>query len=88
MHYRRETGDNTRLVVASTANPYKFAASVLGAVYDELPEDEYEQIGTLERLSGLCVPKSLAELKDKPVRFTRSIEREAIEERGCLDARG
>ena len=42
--------------------------------------DEYEQIGTLERLSGLCVPKSLAELKDKPVRFTRSIEREAIEE--------
>ena len=80
MHYRRETGDNTRLVVASTANPYKFAASVLGAVYDELPEDEYEQIGTLERLSGLCVPKSLAELKDKPVRFTRSIEREAIEE--------
>lgn len=53
---------------------------MLGAVYDELPEDEYEQIGTLERLSGLCVPKSLAELKDKPVRFTRSIEREAIEE--------
>lgn len=80
LHYRKETGDNTRLVVASTANPYKFAASVLGAVYDELPEDEYEQIDTLERLSGLRVPKSLAELKDKPVRFTRSIEREAIEE--------
>lgn len=78
MHYRAETGDKTRTVIASTANPYKFAASVLGAVYDELPEDEYEQIATLEKLSGLSVPKSLAELKGKPVRFTRSIEKERI----------
>ena len=30
------------------------------------------------RLSGLVVPKSLAELKEIPVRFSRSIEKDAI----------
>lgn len=78
--YKKETGDDTLTLIASTANPYKFAQSVLSAVYDELPEDEYDQIDTLCRLSGLPVPKALSELKEKPVRFTGSIPRENIKE--------
>ena len=77
--YQEETQDDTQMLIASTANPYKFAASVLGAVYDDVPKDEYMQIEMLSRLSGLPVPEGLAELKDKPVRFTRSIEKDAIE---------
>ena len=78
LEYRHGSGDETRTLIASTADPYKFTASVLGAVYDEMPEDEYEQIDTLNRLSGLAVPASLAELRDKEIRFTRSIEKTAI----------
>ena len=78
--YKEATGDETKTVIASTASPYKFASSVLGAIADNIPEDEYEQIDELNRISGLPVPKALAELKNKPVRFTGSIEKSEMEE--------
>ena len=78
--YKEATGDKTKTVIASTASPYKFASSVLGAITDNIPEDEYEQIDELNRISGLPVPKALAELKNKPVRFTGSIEKSEMEE--------
>ncbi len=78
--YKETTGDQTKTVIASTASPYKFASSVLGAITDNIPEDEYEQIDELNRISGLPVPKALAELKNKPVRFTGSIEKSEMEE--------
>ncbi len=78
--YKEATGDETKTVIASTASPYKFASSVLGAITDNIPEDEYAQIDELNRISGLPVPKALAELKNKPVRFTGSIEKSEMEE--------
>ena len=78
--YKEATGDQTKTVIASTASPYKFASSVLGAITDNIPEDEYAQIDELNRISGLPVPKALAELKNKPVRFTGSIEKSEMEE--------
>ena len=78
--YKETTGDETKTVIASTASPYKFASSVLGAITDNIPEDEYAQIDELNRISGLPVPKALAELKNKPVRFTGSIEKSEMEE--------
>ncbi len=78
--YKEATGDATKTVIASTASPYKFASSVLGAITDDIPADEYAQIDELNRISGLPVPKALAELKNKPVRFTGSIEKAEMEE--------
>ena len=78
--YKEATGDATKTVIASTASPYKFASSVLGAITDDIPADEYAQIDELSRISGLPVPKALAELKNKPVRFTGSIEKAEMEE--------
>ena len=78
--YKETTGDETKTVIASTASPYKFASSVLGAITDNIPEDEYAQIDELNRISGLPVPNALAELKNKPVRFTGSIEKSEMEE--------
>ena len=76
--YRARTGDTTRTLIASTANPYKFAGSVLSALSDDLPTDEYKQIGLLAQLSELEVPPQLAGLREKPVRFTGAIAREGI----------
>ncbi len=78
--YKEATGDATKTVIASTASPYKFASSVLGAITDRIPEDEYAQIDELNRISGLATRKALAELKNKPVRFTGSIEKAEMEE--------
>ncbi len=79
--YRERTGDETKTIIASTASPYKFSASVLGAIEGETPRgDEYEQIDKLCALSGYPVPKSLAELKNKPVRFTEAVDKSEQEE--------
>lgn len=81
MDYKSETGDNTKTIIASTASPYKFSASVLEAIdKGNSIEDEYAMIDRLSELSGFAVPKSLAELKNKSVRFTGSIDKSGMAE--------
>ena len=72
--YKAQTGDQTKTIIASTASPFKFAGSVLEAVTGEKSnEDEFKQIQTLGEISGMEVPKQLAELESKEIRFTASI---------------
>ncbi len=68
--YKEKTGDNTVTVIASTASPYKFGKSVLNALSEKVSDDEFENLDTLFKVSGLSVPKSLGELKTKAIRFT------------------
>ena len=70
--YMESTGDKTKTVIASTASPYKFSASVVSAIRGEdalVGLDEFEIIEKLFELSNLTVPKALAELKGKEIRF-------------------
>lgn len=78
--YRKETGDTAKMIIASTASPYKFADSVLDAVCGEVPADDYEQLDRLCELSKLEIPAALADLKTKPVRFSGSIEKSEMEQ--------
>ncbi len=74
--YKSETGDTTKTVIASTASPYKFSASVLEAIENQKSSlDEYDMIDRLNELSKLDVPESLANLKTKERRFNDSIEK-------------
>lgn len=74
--YRKESEDDTKAVVLSTASPYKFASDVLNSLgYEE--KEPFEAMKKLNSISGLSIPKNLAELKEMPIRFDSSI---AIEE--------
>jgi threonine synthase len=78
--YKAQTGDDTKTIIASTASPYKFSASVLEAIDGEVPTmDEYDMVNILNERSKMPVPKSLAELKGKERRFNGSIEKENME---------
>ena len=80
LDYIAKTGDTTKTLIASTASPYKFSASVLEAIEGQASAaDEYEQVAHLAEVSGLPVPQSLAELKNKPVRFSEVITKETME---------
>ena len=74
--YRRETGDRTPAVVASTASPFKFCDNVLGALGVTRTAEGTAVLDQLSELTGVPVPAPLAGLKDKPVRFRQSVERE------------
>ncbi len=67
--YRKETGDETRTIVLSTASPYKFGDTVLAALGEDCPGDDFARLSALEQISGLPVPAALSTLKDAPVRF-------------------
>ncbi len=79
--YVKETGDKTKTVIASTASPFKFNQSVLialgghGAVAGK---DEFTLLDDLSERSGMDIPKSLAELKNKPKLFGTVCEKEQM----------
>ena len=79
--YRHETGDKTPAVFVSTASPYKFGDSVLGAIGETPAEDSLERIAQMERVTGVRAPARLAGLKGKEIRFRDVTEKELMEEK-------
>ena len=76
--YLKETGlPPVPTVIASTANPYKFSGSVLGALQaDLLTQDDFQNVEALEQLTGVQAPQQLRQLREKPVRFTQVVEKD------------
>lgn len=75
--YVEKTGDTTPSVIASTASPYKFAASVLPAVYEkEIPESDFDKVELLSKVTGTSIPKSLSELKTKQILHKVCVEKQ------------
>ena len=73
--YKSATGDETRTIIASTASPYKFSASVLEAIDGKKPEiDEFAMVDRLYEISQYEIPDALASLKNKEIRFSESVE--------------
>jgi len=76
--YLAETGDDTPAVITATASPYKFAGSVCRALGLPVAEDEFSAILQLAEKTGVPVPAGLQNLKERPVRHTRTVAPEAM----------
>lgn len=71
--YKAETGDETPVVIVSTASPFKFNQSVLSALGKDgetAGMDDFALLDCLASVSGMPIPESLSELKGKKKRFT------------------
>ncbi len=79
--YKKSTGDTTKTVIASTASPYKFSAAVLEGIEGGKSDlDEYDKIDKLAELSKMSIPSALADLRNKPERFTDVIDKADMRE--------
>ncbi len=70
--YVKETGDNTKTIIASTASPFKFNGAVLSALGKKDEAAELDEFRLLEKLANdyeLRIPTSLKTLEEKEVRF-------------------
>ena len=76
--YRKDTGDQTKTVVASTASPFKFCDAVLDALHVTEKATGTALLDQLADVSGMPAPQPLATLKDKKVRFTSWTEKEQM----------
>lgn len=72
--YKRYCCDESQTVIAATASPYKFPASVARAIGIPEMEDEFDYIDAISEKTGVPVPKGLQGLKDKPVLHDEVIE--------------
>ena len=62
--------------MVSTASPFKFCGSVLEALGVEEPAGGLDALDQLSQKTGLPAPAPLASLRDKQVRFTRTVEKD------------
>lgn len=78
--YRKETGDNAKAVIASTASPYKFTRSVMNAIdketYDRL--SDFELVDELHKLSGVAVPRAIEEIRTAPVLHDTVVDKDEM----------
>lgn len=73
--YRKDTGDQTKSVIASTASPYKFTRSVMEALGKSCEgKDDFELADELSALSGTEVPKAVEEIRTAPVLHDTVVE--------------
>ncbi|MDY4838610.1 MAG: threonine synthase [Lachnospiraceae bacterium] len=67
--YKKETGDTTKTVIASTASPFKFTRSVMDAIdkekYDAM--SDFELVDELSRIANVKVPNAIEEIRSAKV---------------------
>ncbi len=66
--------DKTPIIVLSTANPYKFPQDVLYALSGNDVKDSFKGVKRLHLLTAMKPPKSLTELRYKPLRFKTKVK--------------
>ena len=66
--YVKETGDNTKTVIASTASPFKFTRSVMDAIdqsYDAM--GDFELVDELSKIANVAVPGAIEEIRSAEI---------------------
>lgn len=81
--YRNATGDRTRSIIVSTANPYKFCEAVLDAIgmttgSEGGTSEGIELADILYEATGVPVPGQISMLRTAEVRFDGSIPKEEM----------
>ncbi|MDE7204261.1 MAG: threonine synthase [Lachnospiraceae bacterium] len=66
--YKKEISDDAKVVLASTASPFKFTRSVMNAIdakYDTM--GDFELVDELSKLAKVKVPRAIEEIRTAPV---------------------
>ena len=77
--YKQFSKDNTKTIIVSTASPFKFTRSVCSSIgIDTEKLDDFELINELSRKTGLKVPISIDDLKNKKVIYKNVCNKESM----------
>ena len=79
--YKAESGDQTPMVIVSTASPYKFTKDVMTALDAKYAEgDAFGLQAELEKASGVAVPVPIQGLEHRPILHKNVCEKAEIKE--------
>ncbi|MCH5274144.1 MAG: threonine synthase [Lachnospiraceae bacterium] len=78
--YRAASADGTPTIVASTASPYKFTRSVMGAIDASYETwSDFDLVDELSRIAGVKVPNAIEEIRTAPVLHDTVCETEKMQ---------
>lgn len=79
--YRKKHDDGTKVLIASTASPYKFVGSVMSAIDEAYAgRDEFELTEELEKISQMPVPNAVKEIRNAKILHTRECDADKMKE--------
>lgn len=79
--YKKETGDTTKTVIASTASPFKFTRSVMHAIdpkYDV--KSDFELVDELSKAANVTVPNAIEEIRNAKVLHDTVCEKDEMKD--------
>ena len=77
--YRKQTGDDKKTVIASTASPFKFTRSVMEAIDEKYASmDDFALVDELSKLANVKVPAAIEEIRTAPVLHTKVCDKEEM----------
>ena len=76
--YKKETNDNTKNVILSTASPYKFSKSVYMALDNKKFIDEFQYMDELFKLTHEEIPKNLSSLINLSIKHNNHITKDDV----------
>ena len=74
--HRQGLDEGRHTVIMATAHPYKFPPVICEALALRQSDDPFDMLADISSVTGIALPKPLADLKNKPVRFSDSIDKE------------
>ncbi len=79
---RRRQGltEGRHTVVMATAHPYKFPDVICRALALRQREDSFAMLEDIGSVTGIALPKPLAELREKPIRFENIVQKEEMKQ--------
>ena len=79
--YRKDSGDQRKQLIASTASPYKFVKSVMTAIDEKYGSmEEFALIDELEKASGTPVPHAIEEIRSAQILHTRECDADKMKD--------
>ncbi len=77
--YVRDTKDETKTVIASTASPFKFTRSVMNAIdkkYDAM--GDFELVDEMAKIGNLEIPNAINEIRTAPVLHDKQCDKDKM----------
>ena len=69
-----------KMLVVSTASPYKFAKDVYKSIVNDAPQDDLDAPIMLSELTNTAIPAPLASLRSKTVRHPNTIDKNGMDD--------
>lgn len=67
--YIKNTGDQTKTVIASTASPYKFTRSTMTSLSEDYKAiDDFALVAQMNEVTGVAIPKAIKEVLEAEIR--------------------